>query len=110
MMPARKCSIAAMLAMTWLMIMPPPKMPLVKDKSGSYEVDLTTPINKWILFASYRNQAACRGDLKSKPHYFICIDRTNPAFRAAAIAEAQKEPRAKTAAPAAQAPQAPPKN
>ncbi|MGC1342450.1 MAG: hypothetical protein WA854_08995 [Candidatus Binataceae bacterium] len=106
----KKCSIAAMLALTWLMIMPPPKMPPVKDKNGNYEVDVTTPINKWILFATYRNQDACRGDLKSKPNYFICIDRTNPAFRAAALAEAQKAQHRATAAPAAQAPQATPKN
>jgi len=106
----RKCPIAAMLALTWLMIMPPPKMPPAKDRNGNYEVDLAIPITKWIVIATYRNPAACRGDLKSKPHYFICIDRTNPAFRAAAIAEAQKEQRAKTATSAAQAPQAPPKN
>lgn len=97
-----------MLAITWLMIMPPPRMPPVKNKDGSYQVDLTTPINRWIVFATYRNQAACRGDLQSKPHYFVCIDRTNPAFRAAAIAEKHN---AQHAAPAkVQAPQAPATN
>jgi len=95
-----KCSIAAVLALTWLMIMPPPKMPPVKSADGSYEVDLTKPITRWILFATYRNEAACRGDLKEKPSYFLCIDRNNPAFRAAAAA----------VAPAAQAPKPAPKN
>lgn len=88
------------------MIMPPPKMPPVKSPDGTYEVDLTKPITRWILFATYRNEAACRGDLKDKPSYFVCIDRNNPAFRAAAIAAAQ-QPAAP--APAAQPPKAAPK-
>ncbi len=110
-MPMKKCSIAALLALTWLMLMPPPKMPPVKDKNGDYEVNLAMPITKWALFATYRNEAACRGDLKDKPSYFICIDKSNPSFRAAAIAETQKarQHQATTARPI-QPPQAPPKN
>ncbi|HUY28394.1 MAG TPA: hypothetical protein VMV27_13350 [Candidatus Binataceae bacterium] len=71
----KKCSIAAVFALTWLMMMPPPKMPPVKGKDGNYEVNLTVPVARWIVFATYRNQTACRGDLKQKPSYFVCVEQ-----------------------------------
>jgi len=60
--------------LTWLMMMPPPKMPPVKDSKGNYKVDLAVPVSKWITYATYRNAPACRGDLKSMPNYFVCVD------------------------------------
>jgi len=56
------------------MMMPPPKMPPVKDSKGNYKVDLTVPVSNWIKYATYRNEPACRGDLKSMPDYFVCVD------------------------------------
>jgi hypothetical protein len=79
----KKCSITAVFALTWLMMMPPPKMPPVKDKSGNYEVNLSLPVSRWVVFSTYRNEAACRGDLKAMPSYFVCIDKNSPALKAA---------------------------
>ena len=56
------------------MMMPPPKMPPVKDSQGYYKVDLTVPVSKWMTFATYRNELACVGDLRSMPGYFRCVD------------------------------------
>jgi len=70
----RKYSIAAIGLFTWLMMMPPPKMPPVKGADGYYEVDLTVPVSKWLTYATYRNEEACRGDLKGMASYFVCID------------------------------------
>ena len=56
------------------MMMPPPKMPPVKDSQGNYKVDLTVPVRNWITYATYQNEPACRGDLKGMPDYFMCVD------------------------------------
>ena len=60
--------------LTWLLMIPPPKMPPVKDANGDYEVDLTVPVANWLTYATYRNEPACRGDLKKMPDYFMCIE------------------------------------
>ncbi len=60
--------------LTWLMMLPPPKMPPVKDSHGDYAVDLTVPVGRWLTFATYRNESACRGDLKKMPDYFMCVE------------------------------------
>ena len=57
------------------MMMPPPKMPPVKDHTGNYEVNLAKPVTSWLTFATYENETACRGDLKKKPSYFKCVDQ-----------------------------------
>ena len=56
------------------MVMPRPKMHLVKDSQGNFEVDLTVPASKWLTYATYQNEPACRGDLKGMPNYFVCVD------------------------------------
>jgi hypothetical protein len=56
------------------MMMPPPKMPPVKDSHGNYKVDLTVPVGNWMTYATYQNEPACRGDLKGMAEYFICVD------------------------------------
>ena len=70
----KKHSLAVVGFLTWLMMMPPPKLPPVKDSQGNYEVDLRVPVAKWITYATYRNEPACRGDLKHMPDYFLCVD------------------------------------
>ncbi|MGA9725516.1 MAG: hypothetical protein WBQ86_23870 [Candidatus Binatus sp.] len=60
--------------LTWLLMLPPPKLPPVKDAKGDYQVDLTVPVGKWITYATYRSESACRGDLKSMPDYFACVE------------------------------------
>lgn len=60
--------------LTWLMMMPPPRMPPVKDAKGDYEIDLRVPVGNWLTFATYRNEPACRGDLKKMPDYFMCVE------------------------------------
>jgi hypothetical protein len=74
MMPMRKYCLPVLGLLTWLMMMPPPKMPLVKDAHGDYEVNTGAPMAKWLVYATYRNEAACRGDLKDLPGYFKCVD------------------------------------
>ncbi|HVA80753.1 MAG TPA: hypothetical protein VNF29_07495 [Candidatus Binataceae bacterium] len=91
----KKCSIAAVFALTSLMMMAPPKMPPVKGKNGNYEVNLTLPVTRWIVFATYRNETACRGDLKQKPNYFVCIDQQ----RLTAISAAGMAPRMPASTP-----------
>jgi hypothetical protein len=61
--------------LTWLMMMPPPKMPPVKNHAGGYEVNLAEPLTNWLTFATYENEAACRGDLKKMLSYFKCVDQ-----------------------------------
>jgi hypothetical protein len=56
------------------MMMPPPKMPPVKDSQGNFKVDLTVPVSKWLTYATYQNEPACRGDLKGMQDYFVCVD------------------------------------
>jgi hypothetical protein len=60
--------------LTWLMMLPPPKMPPVKDSHGDYAVDLTVPVANWLKYATYQNESACRGDLKKMPDYFMCVE------------------------------------
>ena len=56
------------------MMLPPPKLPPVKDKQGNYAVDLTVPVAKWMTYATYANESACRGDLKGMPDYYMCVE------------------------------------
>ncbi len=70
----KKYSVPFVGLLTWLMMMPPPKMPPVKDSQGNYAVNLTVPVAKWIPYATYANEPACRGDLKGMPEYFVCVD------------------------------------
>ena len=70
----KKYSLPVVGLLTWLMMMPPPKMPPVKDSHGYYKVDLTVPVSNWLTYATYENEPACRGDLKGMPDYFLCVD------------------------------------
>ena len=89
----RKYCIPTIGILTWLMMMPPPKMPPVKDAHGYFEVDLTVPISKWLTFATYRNEAACRGDLKGKPNYFVCIDSQSSSLSKVPTTRGSADPR-----------------
>src|SRR5215469_2467321 len=80
--------------LTWLMMMPPPKMPPVKDSQGNYEVDLRVPVSKWITYATYRNEPACRADLKHMPEYFLCVDSQRlPSLARAFMTSGSKVPK-----------------
>jgi hypothetical protein len=70
----KKYSLPVVGLLTWLMMMPPPKLPPVKDSHGDYKVDLTVPVGHWMTYATYENEPACRGDLKGMPDYFLCVD------------------------------------
>jgi hypothetical protein len=70
----KKYSLPVVGLLTWLMMMPPPKLPPVKDSQGNYKVDLTIPVSNWVTYATYENEPACRGDLKGMPDYFLCVD------------------------------------
>jgi hypothetical protein len=71
----KKLCLPALGLLTWVMLVPPPRFPLVKDPKGNYAVDVKAPIGNWLVFRTYRNPAACRGDLKDMPRYFVCADR-----------------------------------
>lgn len=79
-------AVAAVVTMGWLMMMPPPKMPPRKDAHGNFEVNLSVPVTRWLVFATYRNEAACRADLAGKPSYFMCVDSADVEPKAAATA------------------------
>jgi hypothetical protein len=71
----KKYCLPVVVVLSWLMMMPPPKMPPVKNPAGNYEVNPAAPVINWMTFATYRNEAACRGDLKKMPSYFKCVNQ-----------------------------------
>jgi hypothetical protein len=89
----RKRCLPTIGLVTWLMMMPPPKMPPVKDAHGYFEVDLTVPIRKWLTYATYRNEAACRGDLRRMPSYFVCVDALSSSLSKVPSAHSSANPR-----------------
>jgi len=93
----RDLALAASAALTWLLMMPPPKMPPTRDTHGNFEVNMTVPVTRWLVYGTYRNEAACRGDLKAKPSYFMCVDQSSlPSRSSAATAHTPAAPAPKT--------------
>lgn len=56
--------------------MPSPMIPPQHDAHGNFEANLLVPITRWLVVATCRDEASLGGDLKGKPSYFMCLNRS----------------------------------
>jgi hypothetical protein len=80
-MGMRKCYPVALVLISWLMMLPPPIFPPVKDASGNYEMNTTAPLSEWLTFQTLPTLDACKAKLKKAPSFYRCISSDDPALK-----------------------------
>ena len=87
-MGMRKCYPAALVLISWLLMLPPPIFPPVKDASGNYKMNTTVPLSQWLTFKTFASEEACKAKLKQAPSFYRCISSDDPALKKKAAAAA----------------------
>jgi len=77
----RKCYPAALVLISWFLMMPPPVYPPTKEASGDYKMNLTAPMSQWLKFKTLKSEDACKAQLKKVQPYFKCLSSDDPALK-----------------------------
>jgi hypothetical protein len=80
-MGMRKCYPAALVLISWLLMLPPPIYPPVKDASGNYKMNTSVPLSQWLTFKTFASQEACEAKLKKAPSFYKCVSSDDPALK-----------------------------
>jgi hypothetical protein len=80
-MGMRKCYTAAIVLISWLLMLPPPIFPPVKDSSGHYKMNNTAPLSQWLTFKTLPSEEACKAQLKKVQPFYRCISSDDPALK-----------------------------
>ena len=80
-MGMRKCYPAALVLISWLLMLPPPIFPPVKDASGNYKMNSAMPLSQWLTFQKFQSEEACKAKLKGAPSFYRCISSDDPALK-----------------------------
>ena len=80
-MGMRKCYPAAVVLISWFVMLPPPIFPPVKDASGNYKMNTTVPLSQWLKYKTVQSEAACKAELKQLQPFYKCIRSDNPALK-----------------------------
>lgn len=80
-MSMRKCCVAAVVLISWFVMLPPPVFPPVKDAQGHYKMNSTLPLSQWLKYKTYDSEEACRAELKQLQPFYRCIRSDDPALK-----------------------------
>jgi hypothetical protein len=69
----RKCYATSLVLISWLLLMPPPVYPPVKDASGDYKMNTTAPMSQWLKFKTLKSEQACQAQLKKVQPFYKCL-------------------------------------
>jgi hypothetical protein len=88
-MGMRKCyAAAALLLVSWLVMLPPPIYPPAMDASGHYKMNTTVPPSQWLKFKTVQSEAACKAELKHLQPFYRCFRSDDPALKKSAASHA----------------------
>jgi hypothetical protein len=82
----RKCYPAALVLISWFLMLPPPVFPPVKDSSGNYKMNTTAPMSQWLKFKTLESEEACKAQLKKMQRFYKCVSSDDPALKPAPAA------------------------
>jgi len=71
----------AIVLMGWLLMLPPPVYPPVKDASGDYEVNSKAPLYQWLTLKTLASKSDCKAQLKTMPPFYRCVASTDPRLK-----------------------------
>jgi hypothetical protein len=94
-MGMRKCYAAALLLISWFVMLPPPVYPPSMDSSGHYKMNTTVPPSQWLKFKTVDSEAACKAELKHLQPFYRCFRSDDPALKKSTAA-AKPAPSAST--------------
>jgi hypothetical protein len=95
-MGMRKCFSAAIVLMTWYLMLPPPIFPPVKQPNGDFAVNVKAPFSQWLTLKTFATQSQCKAELKHKQPYDRCVSSDEPSLKQ--IAKPEAAPSTSTAA------------
>jgi hypothetical protein len=79
-MGMRKCHVTSLVLISWLLMMPPPVFPPVKDASGDYKMNTTAPMSQWLKFKTLKSEKTCKAQLKKVQPFYKCVSSDDPAL------------------------------
>ena len=77
----RKCYPAALVLISWFLMLPPPVYPPAKEASGDYKMNLTAPMTQWLKFKTLQSEDACKAQLKKVQPFYKCVSSDDPALQ-----------------------------
>jgi hypothetical protein len=80
-MSMRKCYLATLALISWLVMLPPPVFPPVKDANGAFKMNSKAPLSQWLKFKTYDSEQACDAELKQLQPFYKCVRSDDPALR-----------------------------
>ena len=69
---------AALVLISWFLMLPPPVMPPVKDASGDYKMNTAAPMSQWLKFKTLKSEEACKAQLKKVQPFYKCVSERRP--------------------------------
>ena len=71
----------AIVLIAWLLMLPPPVFPPVKDASGDYEVNSKAPVSQWLTLKTLATKSECKAQLKTMPSFYRCFASNDPTLK-----------------------------